>query len=407
MGKTMQTSGALAGVKVLDLSSVILGPYVSQLMADWGAEVIKIEAPSGDTTRNLATAKNPGMSAMFMNMNRNKRSLVLDLKKPESQEILARLVAQSDILVHNYRPRPAKELGLTYERLSQINPKLITCIAVGYGREGRYSERPAYDDLIQGISGMADLIGRYTQGSPAYVPTALADKVGSLMSLSAILAALYQRERSGEGQEIEVPMFETLASFLLVEHLTGPAYEPPLGPAGYIRQLDATRRPFKTKDGFISALPYTDRHWRCFFTLTGCPEMADDARFEHITQRTEHTTALYSLVESLLMKENTSHWLQVFEQNDIPFAPISSLDDLLTDPHLQDVGFFAEYDHPTEGRLRRVTSAAKFSKSTPGFQFGAAHLGQHSREILDEIGFSQQQIDDFIAQGVSATSVKE
>jgi crotonobetainyl-CoA:carnitine CoA-transferase CaiB-like acyl-CoA transferase len=399
----MQTTGPLAGVKVLDLSSVILGPYISQLMADWGAEVIKIEAPSGDTTRNLATAKNPGMSAMFMNMNRNKRSLVLDLKKPESQEILARLIAESDILVHNYRPRPAKELGLAYDQLCKINPKLITCIAVGYGRGGRYSERPAYDDLIQGISGMADLIGQYTQSSPAYVPTALADKVGSLMSLSGILAALYKRERTGEGEEVEVPMFETLASFLMVEHLTGPAYEPPLGPAGYIRQMAPTRRPFKTKDGFISALPYTDRHWRSFFTITGCAELADDSRFKHITNRTEHTAELYQLVETLLMKETTAYWLKVLEENDIPFAPISTLDDLLNDPHLQDVGFFEQYDHPTEGRLRRVTSPVKFSKSTPEFQFGAPHLGENSREILLESGFDEQQIDAFIESGVTAS----
>ncbi len=394
-------SGPLSGVRILDMSSVILGPYISQLLGDWDAEVIKIEPPTGDTTRNIATTKTPGMAALFMNMNRNKRSIVLDLTKPGSADVLHKLVEKSDVVIHNYRPKPAAKLGVAYETLAKVNPRIITCTTVGYGSEGQYRDRPAYDDLIQGISGMADLIGRYHNADPRYVPTAQADKTGSLMALSAILAALYKREQTGEGQAIEVPMFETLASYILVEHLTGPAYEPSLGPAGYVRQMAPTRRPFKTRDGFLCVMPYTDRHWKAFFEYAGHPELVTDPRFDSVMSRTDNIEALYTKLEELLSQKSTGDWLSALETLDIPFAPVNTVDDLLNDPHLQEVGFFAEYDHPTEGRLRRVTSPAKFSKNPPGFQFGAPHLGEHSMEILKELEFSDEAIQTLLDAGAT------
>ncbi|MHA1569964.1 MAG: CaiB/BaiF CoA transferase family protein, partial [Alphaproteobacteria bacterium] len=314
-------SGPLAGVRVLDMSTVILGPYISQLMGDWGAEVIKLEPPTGDTTRDIGVNRTPGMSAMFMNLNRNKRSIVLDLAQPAAKEALKKIVKDIDIVVHNFRPKPAAKLGVSYEDLSAINPRLISCTTVGYGSRGRYKDRPAYDDLIQGIGGLAGLIGRYLGGDPKYVPSAVADKTGSLMALSAILAALYQREKTGEGQAVEVPMFETLVSFLMVEHLTGPAFEPPKGAPGYVRQMSPNRRPFRTKDGFVSALPYTDRNWRDFFTIAGRPEVADDPLFKNVSARTENTAALYGLLAELMEARTSAEWLADFERLDIPFAP--------------------------------------------------------------------------------------
>ena len=398
--------GPLSGVRVLDMSSVILGPYISQLLGDWDAEVIKIEPPAGDTTRDIATTKTPGMSALFMNMNRNKRSIVLDLTKPGSDEVLHGLVKNADIVIHNYRPKPAAKLGVSYDILSKVNPRIITCTTVGYGSQGPYKDRPAYDDLIQGVSGMADLIGRYHQAEPRYVPTAQADKTGSLMALSSILAALYQREKSGEGQAIEVPMFETLASYILVEHLTGPAFVPPIGPAGYVRQMAPTRRPFRTKDGFLCVMPYTNRHWKSFFEYAGHPELVTDPRFDSVKTRTDNISALYGKLEELLGKKSSAEWLVALEKIDIPFAPVNTVDDLLNDPHLEAVGFFEEYDHPTEGRLRRVTSPAKFSKSVPGFQFGAPHLGEHSLEILKELEFSEEKIQQLLNDGATKASQK-
>ena len=398
----MESTGPLSGLKVLDLSSLILGPYTSKMMADWGADVIKVEPPTGDITRNIGVKRTLGMSAIFMNLNLNKRSIVLDLKHQQSTAILHRLVADTDIIIHNYRPAAAKRLGISFKLLSSINPKLIACVAIGYGRGGCYSEQPAYDDLIQGISGMADLNGFYNQSSPSYVPTALADKVGSLMSLSSILAALYHREKTGIGQEVEVPMFEVLVSFLLVEHFTGPAFEPPIGKIGHLRQMLPSRRPFKTKDGYICALPYTDRHWDALFNIMEQPALFKDQRFSNVTSRTENTKALYQILEELFLKNDTSYWLKTLQANDIPSALVSSLEDLLNDQHLNEVHMFSEYKHPTEGQLRRVNSPVTFSKSVPQFKFGAPILGEHSKEILQDIGFDQQQIEGFIQTRVIA-----
>lgn len=394
-------SGPLAGVRVLDMSTVILGPYISQLMGDWGAEVIKVEPPTGDTTRDIGINRTPGMAALFLNLNRNKRSIVLDLTQPAAQEALKKIVKDIDIVVHNFRPRPAAKLGVSYEDLSAINPRLISCTTVGYGSRGRYKDRPAYDDLIQGLGGLAGLIGRYLHDDPKYVPSAIADKTGSLMALSAILAALYQREKTGEGQALEVPMFETLVSFLMAEHLTGPAFEPPLGEAGYVRQLSPNRRPFRTKDGYVCALPYTNRNWRDFFTIAGRPEVADDPLFKDVAARTENTAALYGLLGELMETRTTAEWLADFERLDIPFAPVSSLADLLADPHLADVEFFKEYDHPTEGRLRMAESPAVFSKATSGLRRGAPRLGEHSTEVLREAGYADEDIRKLMEDGVT------
>ncbi|MFO1189820.1 MAG: CoA transferase [Alphaproteobacteria bacterium] len=391
-------AGPLEGLRVLDLSTVILGPWISVMLGDWGADVIKIEPPGGDTTRSVGSMRNPRMASLFMNCNRNKRSITMDLARPSAQAAFRRLVKSADIVVHNMRPRPAAKLGLSWAELSAINPRLILCVALGYGRGGPYADLPAYDDLIQGISGVAGLIGHHTEGDPRYVPTAFADKVGSLTALSGILAALYRRERTGKGQEIEMPMFEAMVSFLLVEHLTGSAFEPPLGPDGYIRQMSPLRRPFKTKDGFIAATPFTDRHWERFFALGGEPDLIRDPRFNSIVARTDNMPALYVKLGQMLAKQTTAYWLDALAKADIPVAPVNSLDAVMKDRHLEAVGFFSTDTHPTEGTVRRTGSAISFFGSPANSRRPAPRLGEHSVEVLSEAGFSPAEIEALIAE---------
>ncbi|MHA1569963.1 MAG: CaiB/BaiF CoA transferase family protein [Alphaproteobacteria bacterium] len=391
--------GPLAGIRVLDLSTIQLGPFATGLMGEWGADVIKIEAPDGDPVRLIPPMRNPKMGSMFLGVSRDKRSLILDLTVAEGQDTLARLAADADVLLHNFRPRPAKKLGVDYDRLRAANPRLVFCTAVGYGSDGRYRDRGAYDDLIQEVSGVAGLIGRYLNGDPKYVPLAMADKAASFMVLGSILAALVHASRTGEGQAIEVPMFESLVHFVATDHLTGRAFEPPLGEAGYVRQLSTFRKPFRTADGYVSVLPFSDDNWRKFFAIAGAPEHFDDPRFATVVARTENTSALYALMEELAVRHPTAHWLAELEKADIPFAPVNSLDDLLADPHLADVGFFADEDHPSEGRLRSWRAPTRFAATPAAHRRPAPRLGEHSVEVLLEAGFGEDEIGELVAKG--------
>jgi crotonobetainyl-CoA:carnitine CoA-transferase CaiB-like acyl-CoA transferase len=372
--------GPLQGIKVVDLTSVGMGPYATQILGDMGAEVLKIEAPEGDVFRHAAPASSNGMGAIYMSLNRNKRSVTLDLKHPSDLAALKLLIEGADVFVSNVRPRALRKLGLDYESLSADNPRLIYCAAVGFGQQGPYAERPAFDDIIQAMSGIASLQG-HNSGVPAYVNTIMADKVAGLTLAYSIPMALYEREKSGRGQAIEVPMFETLVSFALIEHLGGEAFEPPLGPMGYGRVLSPHRRPYQTQDGYISLLPYTDGQWSRFFALAGRPELAADERFSSAKSRSTNFDALYGTLAEIVLERTTQAWLNLLELADIPVAAVLSLDELLDDPHLAQTDFFIEREHPTEGTVRMMNIPVRFSRTPGEIRSLPPRQGSHQGEL--------------------------
>lgn len=393
--------GPLDGIRVLDMSTVLLGPYATQIMGDMGADIIKIESPTGDTSRDHGPRRHAGMGATFLDLNRNKRSLVLDLKRPAALRAFLRLVAGADVVFHNLRPAPANRLGIGYQRLAEINPRIIVATAVGFGRAGAYRDRAAYDDLIQASCGLASLVGANVGTGPRYVPTALADKITGLMVANAITMALFHRERTGEGQEVEIPMYETLVSFLLKENTFGLAFDPPLEPRRYERMLSPYRRAHRTKDGFIAALPYTDEHWRRFFTLGGRPELADDPRFASLGLRTNNFGPLYEALESILLEKTTAEWTALMDKAGIPVAPVNDLDQLLTDPHLAEAGMFETVEHPSEGRVLRIRNPVSFSKTPASYRRPTPRLGENSVEVLAEAGLDKAEIDTLLAEGAA------
>jgi len=395
---TPQTA-ALSGVRVLDLTSVVFGPYASQILGDYGADVIKIESPDGDSTRQTGPSQEPTLSAIFLGVNRNKRSLVLDLKQPAAREALLALADSADVLMHSMRPGKMARLGLDPATLCARNPRLVYAGLYGFGEEGAYAGRPAYDDIIQGLSGIADIMQRQG-GTPRYMPTIAADKTCGLVAAHAILAALFQRERTGLGQHLEVPMFETMSAYVLLEHYYGRHLaEQDAGP-GYARVLAPWRRPYRTADGHICMMPYTDNHWRRFFTHCGHPELADDARFTGIAARTRHIDALYELVGGLVAQHGTAHWLQVCQTLEIPAAPVNRLEDLENDPHLASVGFFPELQSEAGHRYRVVRNPVRMQRSEvpPAMP---PRLGQHTRQVLREAGLDDARIDAMLASGAA------
>jgi crotonobetainyl-CoA:carnitine CoA-transferase CaiB-like acyl-CoA transferase len=377
----------LEGVRVLDLSSVVLGPYASQNLADYGADVIKIEAPDGDSTRNTGPGPEAGMAAIFLGVNRGKRSVVLDLKTPQAREALLKLVDTADVLMHSIRPQKLKALGLDPDTLMARNPRLVYAGLHGFGEDGPYGGMPAYDDIVQGMSGCADLMGRQV-GRPQYFPTIAADKTCGLVATHAILAALFARERTGKGSYVEVPMFESMAAFNLVEHFYGHHFEPPLAATGYPRILAAHRKPYPTTDGFICMMPYTDAHWRKFFLEAGRPDAVADPRFANIAERTRHIAALYELAAECIAQRSTGYWLEACERLEIPAAPMNRLDDLESDEHMQATGFFRTLDDAKMGRVRFPGPPMRFDRQPLPVRM-APRLGEHTREVLDEIGFAK------------------
>lgn len=357
-------TGPLAGVRVVDMTTVAMGPYATQILADMGAEVVKVEPPEGDALRAAHPAATPGMGALFLGLNRNKFVVNLDAKLPAERERLLGLVDKADVFVSNIRPKALARLGLDADTLLARQPRLIHCTAVGFGQDGPYADRPAFDDIIQAMSGLADLQGRYA-GAPSYINTVIADKVAGLALAGAIPMALYERERSGRGQAIEVPMFETLVSFTLIEHLGGRSFVPPRGGMGYVRLLTPHRRPYATRDGYIALLPYTDAQWQRFFALAGRADLAADARYADTASRARHYDALYADLAEIVAQSSTAEWLARLADADIPHSRVNRLDDLFDDPHLQATGFFREMKHPTEGTLITTAIPMRFSR-TPG-----------------------------------------
>lgn len=346
----MSEQAPLSGIRVIDVSSTLMAPYCTLVLAQWGAEVIKIEPPGGDVVRYIGDTRGNGMGPVFLNANRGKRSVSLDLKKDGAAKVLARLLGSADILVHNLRPAAARRLGLTAEEALQANPSLVHCAFRGFAAGGRYADNPAYDDVIQAVSGMAAVQGG--KGSAEYVRNAAADKTVGLMGAAAVLAALRSRDRSGQGQVVEVPMLETMASFMLLEQQGGHVFDPPSGPTGYARTESPHRRPCRTKDGHLAVMIYTDAQWHAFFEAIGRPELADEPRYRTIRERTLHIDELYALVNAELATRTTAEWQAELDDRQIPAAKVNTLDDLFEDPHLTDTGFFEQVEHPTEGTLR-------------------------------------------------------
>lgn len=394
--------GPLQGVRVIDLTTVMFGPYCTQIMGEMGADVIKVESPEGDIGRQTGASRSPGMSAAHLLKGRNKRSIVLDLKQPAGHEALARLTATGDVFVHNMRPQATRRLGIDYDAVAAWKPDIIYAAATGFGAAGPYAERPAYDDLIQGMAGMAGLYGLAT-GEPRYAPTVMADKTSGLFLLYAITMALFHRERTGEGQKVQVPMFECMVSFLMNEHLQGRTFEPPAGAAGYQRLLTPHRRPHATADGYICVLPYNNRHWQRFFALIGRPELAADERFAQQSARSKHFDTLYAIVAESMPTRTTAEWLTLLEEADIPCGPMQTPDDLFDDPHLQAVGMFPEIAHPTEGKLRHIKVPVAFSKTPGGLRRHADRLGGSSAALLRELGYSEEHIAALEQSGVTST----
>lgn len=385
--------GPLDGIRVLDLSSVLMGPYATQILGDYGAEVIKVEAPAGDLVRQIPPARHRSMGALYLNCNRSKESIVLDLKRPEGRAALLRLAERSDVLVSNIRPRAMARLGLSWEALAEANPRLIFASLVGFDQRGPYAERPAYDDLIQGGACIPHSFVRAGQ-RPAYVPAAIADRIVGMSAVNAILSAVIEREKSGLGQKIEVPMFETMLSMILADHMGGLTFEPPLDAGGYARHLSPDRRPYATKDGYVCALIYNDGHWERFFRALGRPEMpAADPRYADFAARMAHIDEVYAELGEIMLTKTTEEWLALFDRADVPAMPMHSYESALHDPHLEATGFFETVEHPTEGTIRQMAVPARFSRSATQPSRLAPRIGENGPEILSRAGFGPAEID--------------
>lgn len=379
----MSASGPLAGIKVVDLTAIVMGPYCTQVMADMSADVIKVEPPSGDSMRFVSEGQVAGMSGVFCNINRGKRSIVLDLGDEKDRAVLRALIASADVFVHSMRAKAIDRLGFSYAEVRQLNPAIVYVNGYGYSRRGPAADKPAYDDTIQGECGLVAAQHLLT-GELSFVATIMADKVTGLTMLYATMMALFHRERTGEGQEVEVAMFETMASFMLVEHVDRMLFNPPLGPANYHRVVAPNRKPYKTQDGYIAALVYNDKQWSLFMEAVKpdweSPDYATQA------QRSQHINTVYGLLGETFLQRTTAEWLALLQELGIPASPINTLYDLFEDPHLNEIGFFEEMALP-EGNVRFPGIPTWFSASAGAIRSGAPHLGQHTDEIKAELGF--------------------
>jgi crotonobetainyl-CoA:carnitine CoA-transferase CaiB-like acyl-CoA transferase len=393
-------AGPLAGVRILELTSVVLGPWACQILADMGAEVIKVEPPRGDSNRTLGASRNPNMAALYLTCNRNKRSLVLDLKQPAGHAALLKLAETADVLIHNNRPQVMARLKLDYPSIKAVNPKIIYCGSYGYGKDGPYGSKGALDDSIQAASGIA-MLQEMVLGEPRYLPTIVADKTTAMAAVFAVTSALYHRERTGVGQEIEVPMFETMVYYVMAEHLWGETFEPPLGAAGYTRLMSDNRKPYKTRDGYIAILPYLDSHWETFCRLSGREDLLDDDRFRTLADRVRNIDDTYQETANTMATRTTAEWLELFGDTSVPTIVVNTLEGLKDDPHLKAVGFWNLMEHPTEGTIRMTRFPVSFSESPADIRRLPPRLGENSVEILREAGLDQADIDAMLDAGTT------
>ena len=380
-------AGPLAGVKVIDLTAVLLGPFATQHLADMGADVIKVEPPDGDLLRvsGGSMGRDKGMGPIYMAANRNKRSLSLDLKKPAAVAVLKDLVKGADLFIHNSRPAAIERLGLGYDELKKINPSIIYAYSLGYARKGPYGHKPAFDDLVQGVSGAASLQSRVDGQPPRFMPSLIADKTTGLHLCIAVLGALYHRKCTGEGQMIEVPMLETLASFWLTEHLFGATWKPGRGAMGYDRIINKYRHPFPTRNGYVCALPYTDGHWQAFFEIVERPDLAKDPRFADRNVRPKHFTELYQVLDSLLKHRTTQEWLDAFDKADIPAMPVRKLEEMFDDPQILSRGLRLDLEDEHGSTIPSVRTPIVMSKTPLQYERPSPRLGEHSAEIMNEL----------------------
>lgn len=382
-------AGPLSGIRVVDLTTVVMGPSATQILGDLGADIIKVESAAGDSMRNIGPMRNPGMGPLFLQANRNKRSIVLNLKDATDKEVFLTLLQDADVLISNVRPQAMARLGLDYERVAAINPRIVFCAAVGYGEGGPYAGAAVYDDLMQAASGVAGMFERI-DGHPRYAPVNLCDRIVGLYAAIAVQAALLERQQSGLGQQVEVPMFETMAQFVLADHIGGEAFVPALGETGYLRLLSRTRGPYPTTDGHVSLVVYTDAHWRKFCSLIGRESLLqEDSRFFSMQSRTTHAEIVGEFLASVLAERATAEWLSLLQSADIPACRVNSVDDLFTDPHLAAVNFFSVEEHPSEGAVRVARSPLVFSRTPLTQQRLAPTLDQHGEEIRTHLAAEQ------------------
>ena len=392
--------GPLSGVKVLDFTSVVVGPAATMFLADYGAEVIKVEAPEGDILRRLGGASRSGqLSPKFIQMNRSKRSLAIDLKSRDGRQAVRKLIESTDIMAVNMRSAALAKLGLTFEDARELNPGIVHCAMMGFGRGGRHFDRPAYDTIIQGGAGIAACFQRQT-GEPQFVPMVMADHLVSLIAVQMILLALRARDLTGEAQSVEVPMFENVASFVLQEHIGQKAFEPARGETGDARNLDPNARPVRTLDGYICVSPNTDRQVRGFFEAIGRPDLSTDPRFATVSARVENVAELFEIRNASLAERTTAEWMEALERRDVPAFPVNGLDDLLEDPHLRETGLFETMEYPEEGTVRHMRPANIFSGGQRRSPTPAPTLGEHSAEVLRDAGVTEDRIARLLASGV-------
>lgn len=394
----------LAGTRILELSAVVMGPFAGQILADLGAEVIKVEPIDGDVARASQPQAN-GMGALYVNNNRNKRAIAVDLKSARGKAIIDKLIRRSDVLLHNMRPEAADRLGLGFDAVAAINPRLIYCSAIGFGQRGRYRGRPAFDDVIQAAAGLAG-IAEHNGEDPRFIPTILADKVGALHAVYGILAALVARAHGRqEALRVEVPMFEALTSFILNEHLAAATFQEQ-GKVGYSRVLSPDRRPYRTRDGWIAVLPYTGEQWRRFLIEAGRADVLDLPWFHQPDSRHAHIDYLYSVIASVLPERESASWLETLSRLDIPCSQVNRLEDLLQDPHLHDVEFFHVGERYPENIKRMLPQPVVFGGVAPQADLPPPALGADTRTVLSECGYSTAEIDDMLAQGIARGSAR-
>ena len=396
--------GLLEGVKIVDLTSVVIGPLATQILADNGAEVIKVESPEGDIGRWLSgRGRSPDMGPKFLHLNRNKRSICLDLKQPAAREALLRLLAGADVMTWNVRPASMVRLGLSYEDVCRVKPDIVYCGMFGFGQSGPYADLPAYDPIIQGSSGVAAL-NEMAFGEPRFLPYVLADRTCGLIAVQMIAMALFHRERTGKGQSIEVPMFENMVTQVLTEQLYLRTFVPPIGPAGDPRLLNRFYAPSKTADGYISLTANTNEQVFPLMEAMGYTEFRHDTRFNSVAARFANVTEYFRLRAEGLMTQTTSFWLEICRQHDIPAAPYHTLDSLMEDAHLKAVGLLREVEHPTEGRLIDIAPANTVSAGARRDWMPAPRLGEHTESVLAEAGYSAHEISQLLTAGAARTS---
>jgi crotonobetainyl-CoA:carnitine CoA-transferase CaiB-like acyl-CoA transferase len=397
-------SGPLDGVKILDLTTVVMGPFATQILAELGAQVTKVEPFAGDNMRDVGPMINPHMGHLHLHLNRGKRGIAVNLKSEEGLGIIKRLIEKSDVLIYNVRPQAMARLGLSYEEVKEVNPQIIYVGAYGYSEEGPRAGQAAYDDLIQGGTGVPWLMAREGRDNPRYVPLNFADRVTGLHAVYAVTSALYAREKTGVAQSVEVPMFESISHFVLGDHMAGLSFQPPIGPSGYERLKH--RRVYKTKDGFICALVYNEAQWTRFWEAMGQPEMMKDPKFLTHSKRAENIGKIYDLLSEIIEQETTEHWLEFFQRGDIPVAKMNAVDDLLSDSHLLDTNFFRSENHPTEGALHALKTPTRWSESQPESVSPAPTLGEHTKVVLEELSYTDDEIQKLLESGVVSAGVK-